>query len=46
MVQMNLLAKQKCRHRCREQMYGHQGGKGGWDELGIGIDIYTLLCIK
>ena len=22
------------------------GGKGGWDELGIGIDIYTLLCMK
>ena len=28
-------------------MYGYQGGKGGggmdWE---IGIDIYTLLCIK
>ena len=45
MVQMNLLAKQKCRHRCREQMYGHQGGREGgmnW-EVGIGINIYTLL---
>ena len=38
-------------HRCREQMYGHQGGKvaggGGvvmnWE---IGIDIYTLICIN
>ena len=39
MVQMNWLARQKQRHRCREQMYGHQGGKvggggGWWDELG------------
>ena len=33
MVQMNLFAKQKQKHRCREQMYGHQGG-GGWDGLG------------
>ena len=29
MVQMNLFAKQKYRHRHREQTYGHQGGKGG-----------------
>ena len=52
MVQMNRFARQKLRHRCREQMYGHQGGKaagggGGpvmiWE---IGIDIYTLICIK
>ena len=51
MVQMNRFARQKMRHRCREQMYGHQGGKaavgGGavmnWE---IGIDIYTLMCIK
>ena len=34
MVQMNLFAKQKQRHRCREQTYGYQGGKGGWNELG------------
>ena len=34
MVQMNLSAKQKERHRRREQMYGHQGGKAEWDELG------------
>ena len=32
-------AGQKLRHRCREQTYGHQGGKvvgrgRGWDELG------------
>ena len=47
MVQMNLFAKQKQRHRRREQMYGHQGEKGGggmnWE---IGIDMYTLMCIK
>ena len=39
MVQMNRFAGQKLRHRCREQIYGDQGGKvagaGGWcDELG------------
>ena len=27
MVQMNRFAGQKLRHRHREQMYGHQGGK-------------------
>ena len=32
MVQMNQFAGQKLRHRCREQTYGHQGGKTavGW----------------
>ena len=32
MVQMNWFAGQKLRHRCREQTYGHQGGKTtvGW----------------
>ena len=41
MVQMNSFAGQKLGHRCREQMYGHQGGKvvggvgvGRGDELG------------
>ena len=34
MVQMNLFSKQKQRHRCREQTYGYQAGKGEWDELG------------
>ena len=47
MVQMNLFAKQKYRHRYREQTYGYQGGEGAdgmnWE---IRIDIYTLLCIK
>ena len=52
MVQMNRFAGQKLRHRCREQTYGHQGGKvvgiGGWGVMNweIGIDIYTLICIK
>ena len=52
MVQMNRFAGQKLRHRCREQTYGHQVGKaaGEWglwcDELVIGIDMYTLICIK
>ena len=27
MVQMNRLAGQKLRHRCREQTYGHQEGR-------------------
>ena len=32
MVQMNQVAGQKLRHRCIEQMDGHQGGKTpvGW----------------
>ena len=53
MVQMNQFARQKLRHRCREQTYGHQGGKvaGGWRGGGmmnweIGIDMYTVICIK
>ena len=46
---MNRFAGQKLRHRCREQTYGHQGGKaggGGVMNWGIGIDMYTLMCIK
>ena len=52
MVQMNWFAGQKQRQRCREQMYGHQGGKVAWERGGgvmnweIGIDIYTLICIR
>ena len=34
---MILFAKQKQRHRCREQAHGHQGGREGcWEELGDG----------
>ena len=52
MVQMNRFAGQKLRHRCREQMYGDQGGEAAADGGGgvinweIGIDMYTLMCIK
>ena len=50
MVQMNRFAGQKLRHRCREQTYGHQGGKvaGGGDVMNweMGIEMYTLMCIK
>ena len=51
-VQVNRFAGQKLRHRCREQTYGHQGGKaeagggGGGMNWEIGIDMYTLMCIK
>ena len=51
-VQMNWFAGQKLRHRCREQTYGHQGGKaearvgGGVMNWEIGIDMYTLMRIK
>ena len=52
MVQMNQFAGQKLIHRCREQTYGHQGGKalgdggGGVMDWEIGVDMYTLMCIK
>ena len=52
MVQMNQFAGQKWRYRCREQMYGHQGGKaaggggGGVMNWEIAIDMYTLMYIK
>ena len=52
MVQMNRFAEQKLRYRCREQTYGHQGGKveggggGGVLNWEIGIDVFTLMCIK
>ena len=40
---MNLFARQKQRHRCREQMYGHQGGEGEWEKLGDwDWHIYTI----
>ena len=51
---MNQFAGQKQRQRCREETYGHQGGKAGLGGGGggggmnweIGIDMYTLICIK
>ena len=47
-----ILKEFNLRHRCREQTYGHQGGKavrggvGGEMNWEIRIDIYTLICIK
>ena len=44
---MNQFARQKERHRCREQAYGPQGGKAGWGggmNWEIGTDMYTLIC--
>ena len=52
MVPMNWFAEQKLRHRSREKTYGHQrgkatgGGGGGVMNCEIGIDMFTLICIK
>ena len=43
MIQMNLFAKQKYRHKHREQMYGYQGGREVGMNWETGIDIYTLV---
>ena len=49
---MNRFAGQKLKHRCGERTYGHQvgkvagGGGGGVMNGAIGIDRYTLMCIK
>ena len=51
---MTLYKEPSCqlRHRCREQTYGHQGGKtavggdGGVMNWVIGIDMYILMCLK
>ena len=49
MIHRILFAKQKQKHKCREQTYGYQGAKGGsemnWE---TGVDVYTvsILCIK
>ena len=44
---MNQFAGQRERPRCREQTYGHQGGKVGGDELGdwdwrVYTDVYKM----
>ena len=52
MVQMNQFAGQELGPRCREQTYGHQEGKAAVGGSGhvmnwvIGIDVYTLMCLK
>ena len=52
MVQINWFARQKLSYRCREQTYGHQWGQVAEGEGGcvmkwaIGIDMYTVMCIK
>ena len=53
MVQMNWFAEQKLRHRSREKNVwtprGESGGvgwRGGVMNWEIGIDMYTLMCIK
>ena len=33
MVMITLYAKQKKRHRCTEQTFGHYGRRRGWDIL-------------
>ena len=42
MIQRNLPAKQKERHRCTEQTYLYQEGKAGWDGSG-GWDWHTRI---
>ena len=47
MIQMNVFAKQKQRHKWREKNVWIPKGKGvGGMNWEIGIDMYTLLCIK
>ena len=47
-----LVCRQKLRHRCREQSMDTKVGKpqgcgdGGVMNWAIGIDMYTLMCIK
>ena len=55
MVQMNLFAMQKDRHRCREQVYDYKGGREGginWetvidiDNLSDGSVVKNLLAVQ
>ena len=43
---MNLSVKQKQNYRCRKQTYEQRGVRKGEINWEIGIDMYTLLCIK
>ena len=47
MVQMNIFAKQKCGHRCRELMdtNGKSGDGMNW-EMNIDTRTLLILCIK
>ena len=40
MVQMKLFEGKEQSHRCREWIFGHRRGGGGWDVLEIRIDTY------
>ena len=53
MAQMDRFAEEKLRHRSRQKTYGHHGGKaaggrgdGGGMNWEIGVEVYTLMCIK
>ena len=46
MVRMNLFAQQKQRHRCKEQMYGYQGGGETEMNWEIGTDMHTTTVYK
>ena len=49
MVQMNQFAEQKLRHRVEKNVgtpRGESGGVFGGMNWEIGIDMYTLMCIK
>ena len=46
MAQINLFAKQKQRHRYREQMSAHKQGRRGGMNWQIEINMYTIRCIK
>ena len=47
MIQMNVFAKQKQRHKWREKKVWTPKGKGmGGMNWEIVVDMYTLLCIK
>ena len=46
MVQINLIAGQEERCRCREERYRHGGGRRSGVSWEIGTDIYALPCVK
>ena len=46
MAQMNLFAKQKQKHRLENNLIATKRERADQMNWEIGIDIYTLLCIK